>query len=173
MSKRAAIRNEGNEAERRFVDLVRGARKADRARDGDAIVSLDGSDSYIEIKQCQSSGGTINQVRAIKYIPCVVWAPSFGGWYVLSPDQLIELALRKCRGQHNEISFECINFGLRSLPESLHTLCTDDQLSDVVHEAIRRGRKHPELEQAMRDLLNDIQSLKKEFVDRVRALVTK
>ena len=172
MASRAAIRNEGNEAEERFLKLVADARTGDQAKKGDAIVTVDGADSYVEIKQCQSSGGTINQVRAIKYIPCVIWAPSFGGWFILSPDQLVELALHKKRGQHTEISFECINFGLRSIPESLHTTCKDEKLSEMVHMAIRRGRRHPRLQMAMRDLLKDIQSLKQNYINQVSKLIS-
>ena len=72
------ISNDGNTAESRFIELVEESKKnnGDSAL-GDAIVQVDGLDYYVEVKKCGSSvgkGGTINQVRAIKYIPCVIWA---------------------------------------------------------------------------------------------------
>jgi hypothetical protein len=85
---RQAIRNEGQKAESLFLDLVSTARHSDAARRGDAIVEVDGSDYYVELKECHASpgrGGTINQVRAIKYITCVIWAPEYATIKAPSP----------------------------------------------------------------------------------------
>jgi len=111
-------------------------------------VTVDGTDSYVEIKECHAEdgcNGTINQVRAIKYICCVVWAPNHGCWYVISPDQLVGVAATKARGQHTEIPFESMNFGLRALPDALHTKCSDADLGEVVRAAIRRGRQRTDM----------------------------
>jgi hypothetical protein len=174
MARRAAIRLEGQDAERRFIDLVPDARESDKAKKGDAIVSLDGLDSYVEIKECHAAAtasGTINQVRAIKYICCVIWAPNHGSWYVISPDQLVGVAATKPRGQHTEIPFESMNFGLRSLPDDLHTKCSDDELGEVVGEAIRRGRKRTDVAELLERLLGDIVSLKERYREEVLELL--
>lgn len=175
MARRAAIRGEGDEAERRFIELVPSARDSDHARLGDAIVTVDGSDSYIEIKECHAAvgrSGTINQVRQIKYICCIVWAPNHGCWYVISPDQLVALAARKARGQHTEVSFESMNFGLRSLPDELHTRCDDAGLAQAVHSAIRRGRERNDVRELMASLLEELQGMQTRTRERVAELLS-
>lgn len=174
MAKRAAIRNEGQDAEDHFIRLVAAARPSDLAKAGDAIVSVDGKDSYIEIKECHAVAGrtgTINQVRAIKYITCVVWAPGHGCWYVISPDQLVGIAATKNRGQHTEIPFESMNFGIPNIPADLHTRCSDAELSDAVHSAVRRGRSRSDIHEAMQELLSDIQGLRSRYSDRVQKVL--
>lgn len=171
MARRAAIRLEGQDAERRFLELVPGSRDSDHARRGDAIVNVDGVDSYVEIKECHAAAtasGTINQVRAIKYICCIVWAPNHGCWYVISPDQLVGVAATKPRGQHTDIPFESMNFGLRSLPDDLHTKCSDADLGDVVREAIRRGRRRTDIRELMERMLGDIVALRERYREEVR-----
>ncbi len=72
---RQTIRGEGERAVERFINLVDGAKVSDNARLGDVIVPVDGKESYVELKECHAelgSGGTINQVRPIKYICCVI-----------------------------------------------------------------------------------------------------
>ena len=174
MAKRASIRNEGQDAEDHFIRLVAAARASDLAKAGDAIVTVDGEDSYIEIKECHAvvgKSGTINQVRAIKYITCVVWAPGHGWWYVISPDQLVGIAAAKNRGQHTEIPFESMNFGIPNIPSDLHTRCADAELSDAVHEAVRRGRRRSDIQKAMAELLQDIQSLRSRYSHRVQQVL--
>lgn len=174
MARRQAIRLEGQDAERRFLDLVPDSRDSDHARKGDAIVTVDGEDSYVEIKECHAAAtanGTINQVRAIKFICCVIWAPNHGCWYVISPDQLVGVAATKPRGQHTEIPFESMNFGLRSLPEELHSRCSDAELGEVVREAIRRGRRRVDVAQLLVQMLDDIVALKERYREQVRGLL--
>lgn len=115
MAQRQAIRGEGNAAEKRFFELVPGSLACRNAKEGDAIVPIDGANYFVEVKECHAElgkGGTINQVRAIKFITCVVWAPNHDCWYVISPDQLVQIAAGKSRGQHTEIAFECMNLSL-------------------------------------------------------------
>ncbi len=170
MSKRAAIRNQGDKAESRFVELVPGSRLSEVAKRGDAMTVVDGDEVYIEVKECHAAAGkngTINQVRAIKYICCVIWAPGHGCWYVVSPDQLVALAATKERGQHTEIAFESMNFSLHQLAEGFCTTCDDEGLAEAVLEAVRSGRRNAELGEAMRELLEEIQDLKQRYVARV------
>jgi len=171
MAMRAAIRNEGQRAEHRFIEFVPKARTSDQGKLGDAVMTVDGDTAYVEIKECHAEigkGGTINQVRAIKYICCVTWAPKHRCWYVISPDQPVRLAATKNRGQHTEIPFECMNFSLKGLPDYLHTRCNDEQLAKTVEEAIRRGRKNARLHNAMCRLLEDIKSIKQRYHEEVR-----
>lgn len=174
MAKRAAIRNEGQEAETRFIRLVAQSRPSDIAKAGDAVVNVDGHDAYVEIKECHAKPGktgTINQVRAIKYITCVIWAPEHRCWYVISADQLVGVAATKTRGQHTEIPFESMNFGLHSLPNSLHAKCNDDTLSETVHAAVRRSRRHQQIQDAMSELLREIEELKTRYIGQVQRLL--
>ena len=69
MATRAAIRNEGQRAEHRFIELVTDAHASDSAKHGDVVVTVDGDKAYVEVKECHAEigrSGTINQVRAIK-----------------------------------------------------------------------------------------------------------
>lgn len=128
MAKRQAIRLEGQGAEAAFLKLVPGSRPSTNAKLGDVLVVVDGAEHFVEIKECHANygvSGTINQVRAIKFITCVIWAPSRDCWYVLSPDQLVLLASTKSRGQHTEIPFECMNLSLDSIPSN----CTRRRLT--------------------------------------------
>lgn len=171
MAKRAAIRNEGQKAEHRFMEFVTTARPSDSAKLGDVVLTVDGDREYVEVKECHAQigkSGTINQVRAIKYICCVIWAPNHDRWYVISPDQLVRLAATKNRGQHTEIPFECMHFGLTSLPDDLHTKCTDAKLAETVEEAIRRGRRNARLREMMFRLSEEIKSIRQRYREEVR-----
>jgi len=157
-------------AEDYFIKLVTGARRSDLAKHGDVVMTVDGDTAYVEIKACRAElgRGTINQVRAIKYICCVIWAPKHRCWYVISPDQLVRLAAKKNRGQHTEIPFECMTLSLnKRLPKDLYTKCTDQQLATTVEGAIRRGRENVNLHDMMCRLLVDIESIKERYLNEV------
>ena len=174
MDERASIRNQGNDAESRFVELVKDSRLSDSSKSGDAIVTLDGVDLYVEIKECHANkgkAGTINQVRAIKYIPCVIMAPNHECWYVISPDQLVQIAAGKSRGQHSEIPFECMNFSL-NLPDHLRTKCNDAGLSDAVHESLRRGQEVTAARHLMTELLEQIQCLRQTYQAKANSILS-
>lgn len=171
MAKRQAIRLEGMGAEQAFLKLVPESRVSTNAKLGDVMVRVDGKDHYVEVKECHADagkGGTINQVRAIKFITCVVWAPNHSCWYVVAPDQLVQLAATKGRGQHTEIPFESMNFTLASLSEDFHAKATDEQLAKVVVAAIRRGAAASTLKTLMDSLLKEITVLKQKYIDAVR-----
>jgi hypothetical protein len=171
MTKRQAIRLEGEGAVRAFLSLVPGSRPSDNAKLGDAIVRGDGSDHYVEVKECHASageGGTINQVRPIKFIPCIIWAPNQECWYILSPDQLVLLAATKKGGQHTEIPFESMNFALGSLSGKYHSKAKDSELGAKVLAAIRRGVKAENMKELMASLLDDIIAIKMKYIEAVR-----
>lgn len=171
MAERQAIRLEGKAAESAFRRLVRDSRASDEAKRGDVIVPVDGKDHYVEVKECHApagAGGTINQVRAIKFITCVVWAPNHRCWYILSPDQLVRLAATKSRGQHTEIPFESMNFTLASLGSQSHAKATDDTLDCEVRAAIRRGLAAGGLRKLMESLLKEIHQVRERWIEKVR-----
>jgi hypothetical protein len=165
---RPAIRNTGQKAESLFLELVGTARPSDAPRRGDAIVEVDGHDHYVELKECHASpgkGGTINQVRAIKYITCVIWAPKYAKWFVLSPDQLVSLASTKNRGQHTEIPFESMTIRLANLGDQFHETADDRELEDVVTRAIQRGEAaSAAMKELMPQLLDEIDQLKRKYL---------
>lgn len=69
----SGISRSGREAERRFMAIT-GARATDRAELGDAVLN----GVTVEIKQTQQAG-TLNQVRAVKYLPLAVWGSDILG----------------------------------------------------------------------------------------------
>jgi len=170
MAKRAAIRREEEGAESAFLKLVPGSRCSNNCRLGDVIVPVDGTDHYVEIKHCDSKGESINQVRAIKFIPCVIFAPRRACWYILSADQLVRLAASKARGQHTELAFECMLFTLNSLASTSFSKATDAELDDTLRVAIRCGVSATGLRELMTALLADITTMKKQYIELVRRM---
>ena len=61
-----------------------------------------------------------------------------------------------------------MNFRLKSLPDHLHTKCSDEQLDKTVEEAIRRGRKNADLYDMMCRLLEEIKSIRQRYHEEVR-----
>jgi hypothetical protein len=165
MTPRQAIRNEGKPAEQAFLRLVKNALPSDVARRGDAIVSVDGASSYVEIKHVTSN--TINQVRAVKFIPLVIYSPQFGDrpWAVLPAQEVVRLVLPKARGQHTEIALECANLSLSCIAGTFR--CTSAGLDNAVQSAVRTARKYPTLERILHDLVNQLSALNAMFHTRI------
>lgn len=166
---RQAIRREGDKAVTRFRQFVAGSKDTDDQKRGDAVVSVDGEDHYVEIKECHAAAhrsGTLNQVRPIKYIPLVVDAPERGCWYVIPANELVRIAATKERGQHTEIPFECMNLTLRQL-EDKGFECADNKLSQTVIEAVRQGKQEEALQRLMVELLEKVRELGQGYKTRV------
>jgi hypothetical protein len=165
MSPRQAIRNEGKPAEKAFLRLVKNALPSDVAHCGDAIVSVDGAPSYVEIKHVTSN--TINQVRAVKFIPLVIYSPQFGDrpWAVLPAQEVVDLVLPKARGQHTEIALECANLRLPRIADRFR--CTNAGLDNAVQSAVRTARKYRTLELTLRDLVDQLRALNAMFQTRI------
>ncbi len=144
-----AIRNEGNVAEARFLKKWPAATKPPRQKDGDWSIVVDGVQVCVEVKKCAAGageGGTINQIRAIKYIPMLVFNPTLEIWVVVPAAELVRRAAGKQRGQHTEISFESMNLSFRDLAEFG---CSEENLIDAVIAAVRFDREHRILQVAM------------------------
>jgi hypothetical protein len=153
MAKKNAIRHEGDEAEEAFLARVPGSRKATRAKDGDVEVFVDDKPALLEIKKCHSESGgrgTLNQVRAIKFIPMVVYNPALGEWFVVPAVELVRMASSKARGQHTELSFESMNLSLSAVAQfKVHGA----NLAYAVHQAVRFDRENLVIGAAMTELL--------------------
>jgi hypothetical protein len=162
---RQAIRNEGADAEQQFIRLVKGAEESDADKKGDAIVRLDGRAHYVEVKYTTSN--TINQIRAIKFIPLVIYSPQLPvPWAVLPAHEVVRMVSEKNRGQHTELALESANMTLSSISSSFR--CRPQELSDTVHQALRAADRYPSLQQLLQDLITRLTSIKEEFREAVR-----
>lgn len=162
---RQAIRNEGKPAEQLFLQLVKASRDSDSSKRGDAIVTVDGQPSYVEIKYTTSN--TINQVRAIKCIPLVIYSPQMAlHWAVLPAHEVVRLVFKKARGQHTELALECANLSLSGILGTFRH--SDEALSEAVHGAIRDAQKYPELKVTMDELLNELREMEARYQEGVR-----
>jgi len=162
---RQAIRNEGKGAEQLLLQLVENSQDSDSSKRGDAIVTVDGVGSYVEIKYTTSN--TINQVRAVKFIPLVIYSPQMPlHWAVLPSNEVVRLVFEKARGQHTELALECANMSLSGIPVTFR--CSDEALSDAVHNAIREARKYSELKRKMDELLAELRGMETRYRAAVR-----
>lgn len=163
---RQAIRNEGAPAEQAFLAIVAMARASDSAKRGDAIVSRDGIDHYIEIKHTTSN--TINQIRAVKFIPLVIYSPQEPlPWAVIPAHEVVRLVVEKERGQHTELALESANLSLSGISASFR--CGDAGLSQAVHGAIGAASAYQELREVLTELLQNLSEMKEQFREKVRA----
>lgn len=165
MMPRQAIRNEGKPAEQAFLKLVANARPSDVARYGDAIVIVDGTSTYVEIKHVTSN--TVNQVRAVKFIPLIIFSPQFidRPWAVLPAHEVVRLVLPKARGQHTEIALESANLSLNGLDSRFR--CTAAGLDGAVQDAVRAARQYKSLARILPDLVRQLRALNDTFHVRI------
>ena len=161
---RQAIRHEGDNAERIFRRLVKDSRLSPDPRRGDAQVLVDGEWHFVEIKECHSN--TINQVRAIKFIPLIIYSPENNRpWAVIPPHEVVNLVSAKSRGQHTEIPFESANLSLSQLPDNFR--CDDEDLEQKVLQAIRSGNDFAEVKETMMNPYSELVALNKRTKSRV------
>lgn len=154
------ITSAGNEAEEVFEKLVYAAIKTEKVSHGDKRVMMPDNSVYtVEIKKAGSvTGGSANQVRAIKYQVLVVFVPNRRyRWIVIPPNVVVEKAAEKSRGQHTEIAFECCTISLGEWAAPYY--CDDDDLEEAVMEAIREGERHPALKRSMELLLMELKRM--------------
>lgn len=149
----------GRSAEDRFRALT-GATLAPKASVGDAV--LDGCP--IEVKNATSD--TLNQVRAVKYIPLVAYHVPTDSWYVVPAPDVVRLVSSKARGQHTENPFESATLSVRNLAP--YRVTSEATLADEVRAAIARGEAHPKIRAAMEDVLQASKDLAISAIDEVR-----
>lgn len=167
---RQAIRNEGAPAEAAFLEVLgNNAQPSDSAKQGDCRFLHNGQWHYIEIKHCEKD--TVNQVRAIKCIPVVVFSPDRGTrrWAVLSPKAVTQMVMRKKRGQHTEIPFECATLSRNNL---LHEAwCSDVGLEQRLRAALDEP-VNGKLKLLMDEFLLEIKALCEKHRSRLREMLS-
>jgi len=140
-----------------------GALPADRAAQGDAL--LEGHP--VEIKRATST--TLNQVRALKYLPLVVYFEPNDEWYVVPAHVVVAGVSQKRRGQHTENPFESATLSLRIL--SAWGVKDSGRLQEATLDAIAESDRYPELRMAMDDVLRESRALADTSLERIRSLL--
>jgi hypothetical protein len=155
------ISNEGNDVESEFRRIT-GASKPEKAAIGDAIFN-----GYaIEVKKASSN--TLNQVRAIKFIPLVAFDTRDETWYVVPAPDVVGLVTIKNRGQHTENPFESATVSISALKDFASSEST---LKNDLIAAINAGNANPALKKVMDDILEESKELARKARERVRALL--
>lgn len=153
----AGISHAGREGELLLARLVHGT-LAPRAKDGDVLISVDGVESCVEVKTCRAarSRRQVNQVRAINYLPLIIYAPPKEPcWIVLPAHVVVWYLLDRSRGQHSEVVFESATLTLGEWADEY--ACTSTELPACVAEAVRAlPRMYPELHTLMKALRTEL-----------------
>lgn len=166
-----SISREGDASERLFQRIVSHATvPSEGAAYGDVRMVVGNSVHYIEIKKCGSKkGGTLNQVRAIKYIPLVVHLPNqTPHWMVIPPNVLVERMAKRPRGQHTEIALESAAISVNASLDPYR--CDESELEARVVAAIKEGQANVELSRVMKELKRDIRRLVRHTAFDVEAI---
>ena len=145
------ISKSGKSAEESFRKIT-GASKSPKSSIGDAILC-----GYaIEVKKASSN--TINQVRAVKWIPLVVRDDKHDEWYVIPAPDVVELVSQKTRGQHTENPFESATLSVAKIERFR---VEKSELKNCVLRAVARGKKFSVLRKATEKVLSDSKKLAK------------
>lgn len=126
-----------------------GAVPTRHARDGDAI--LDGV--AVEVKR--ADGGSLNQVRAAKYLTVVFICGST--WYVTPAHEIVRFVARHRRGQHTENPFESCALNVSDLVE--FRIPSEGDLLVATRDAIWQSDRFVALKQAMGRIVHECKVL--------------
>ncbi len=163
-STKVGISGGGLSAEDRYR-LVTGAAKSPRAGLGDAVLA----DTYVEVKK--ASAATLNQVRAVKYIPLVAYHEPTDTWYVVPAHVVVCLVSTKTRGQHTENPFESATLNVFALGK--YKVAAERDLKKATLAAIAEAAKYPEMQNAMARVLAESKALAERSIADVTALISK
>lgn len=152
----------GRAVEEEFRRLT-GATTTARAALGDAV--FEGVN--IEVKAASSD--TLNQVRAVKYIPLVAYGSTSAAWYVIPANVVVRMVATRARGQHTENPFESCTLSLRKL--AAYRLHDPADLADVLRAAIAEAAREPQLRDEMSRTLAESRATAADSIARVRDLV--
>src|SRR5690606_18567861 len=130
---------------------------------GDAV--LNGCN--VEVKK--ASAQTINQVRAVKYIPLVVFHEPTSTWYVVPAHVVVCLVSSKPRGQHTENPFESATLNVLALGK--YKVAAPEDLKQATLKAIADAERYPEIKAAMARVLADSRALAAKSIADVTALI--
>lgn len=162
MSDRFGISGGGRSAEELFRQVT-GALPAGTAAQGDAVLQ----GHLVEVKR--ATNVTLNQVRAVKYLPIVVHFAPVDEWYVVPAHVVVAAVSEKRRGQHTENPFESATLSLKKL--GAWKVEDPSRLRDATLEAIAASDRYPELRTAMEQVLRGSRDLADSLIDRVRGLL--
>ena len=162
MTEFIGISHGGRSAEDEFVRAT-GATRATVASIGDVL--LEGHP--VEVKKASSN--TLNQVRAVKYIPLAALDTRTNVWYVIPAHVIVREVARKRRGQHTENPFESATLSLGNL--SRYRIDSEYELASATLRAIEDSARYLDLKREMDRVLGRSRSLAEESVDRVRILL--
>ena len=151
----------GDDAELRFR-LITGATLPGSKAQGDAIFN----NVAIEVKM--ASANTINQVRAVKFIPLVIWSKESNDWFVLPAPDIVALVSQKLRGQHTENPFESATLSLSKLRSYR---VNENLLVEALHDAITRASEFEDLRLLMSEILKKSKDLALESRAKVHAVI--
>ena len=145
------ITKEGQPTEDLVLSLCASARKLDktkgeRSRDGDLVVKQNSNEFFIEVKK-----NTWNQTRPSKYIPVVGYNESLNMWFVVPPDELLELVVER-NGQHTKNPFVCVGFKPNDSKKWQKYACEPQTLEAKIHAAISQGEKNTTMKEVAKTL---------------------
>ena len=158
------ISHGGHSAEERYRQVT-GAVKPPKSGLGDAALG----GTFVEVKK--ATAATLNQVRAVKYIPLVAYHEPTESWYVVPAHVIVCLVASKGRGQHTENPFESATLNIFALGK--YRVGSEADLKKATLDAIVEAQKHSELKAAMDRILADSKALAAKSVADVTALITK
>jgi hypothetical protein len=161
------ISKSGKLAEELFLSLT-GASKSDRSKDGDAFIEGIGFlnmmainvQSSVEIKSLDANDTgttTLNQVRANKYIPLVVYHHPKSEWYVVPAHIVVALVAHRGRGQHGANPIENSTLALKHIGE--YRLAQDADLRQKVLDACAEDESFARLKQALNKQVEEVEAL--------------
>jgi uncharacterized protein (UPF0248 family) len=154
----------GKEAEEQFMAIT-GATPTARAALGDAVLV----GVTVEIKHTKKTEA-LNQVRAVKYIPLVVWVSGEDAWYVIPAHRIVAIVSGRKRGQHTENPFESATLNLKHLGD--YRLESAADLATAVARSAAESTAYPQLKNEMDRVLAEAKEHAAEDIERVtRVLV--
>jgi hypothetical protein len=119
----------------------------------------------------KATAATLNQVRAVKYIPLVAFHERTDTWYVVPAHIIVCLVATKGRGQHTENPFESATLNIFALGK--YKVESEAGLKKATLDAITEASKHAELKRAIDQVLADSKALAAASVSNVQAIITK
>ena len=151
----------GQRAKERFIKLT-GADPGPH-KNGDLL--LDGH--LVAVRM--ASGGTVNQIRAVRYLPLAVWDENEDRWYVLSADQVVKLVVGRA-GQHGSNPLENQKRALSRIKQ--FQIDSDQDLRNEMLAAIERAARWQTLRRAMVDAEEDARAVAAEIVGRIQRILS-
>jgi len=122
----------------------------------------------VEVKR--ATAATLNQVRAVKYIPLVALHEPTDTWYVVPAHIVVCLVSSKARGQHTENPFESATLNIFGLGK--YKIGSEKELKQATLDAIAEAKKYPDLKKAMQSVLQESKDLAVRSIHDVQALIT-